>query len=205
MQRLSTASADFAAAFRRLLDQARDTTERVDAAVAEIIAEVCAHGDGAVCAYTARFDRLSLTPAELRITPAEIDAAVAGIDPALIAALTLAATRIEAFHRAQMPADFSYTDDAGLTLGLRWTALDAVGLYVPGGRAAYPSSVLMNAIPRPRRRRRPGRHGRPLPWRLACPTGAGRGQACRCGRDLPHRRRAGGGGAGVRHRDDPAG
>jgi histidinol dehydrogenase len=145
--RLSTADAAFEVAFVALLDQARETTLRVDQAVAEIIAEVRARGDDAVIDYTRRFDRLSLTPAQLRITAEEIDAAAASIPAPLMAALDLAAERIEAFHRAQLPTDLRMTDAAGLTLGMRWGALDAVGLYVPGGKAAYPSSVLMNALP----------------------------------------------------------
>jgi histidinol dehydrogenase len=145
--RLSTADTAFEAAFAALLEQARETTLRVDQAVAEIIAEVRARGDDAVIDYTRRFDRLSLTPARLRITAEEIDAAAASIPAPLMAALDLAAERIETFHRAQMPTDLRMTDAAGLTLGMRWGALDAVGLYVPGGKAAYPSSVLMNALP----------------------------------------------------------
>jgi histidinol dehydrogenase len=147
MIRLSTAAPDFEPAFRALLGQARETTERVDAAVAAIIAEVRACGDVALCAYTERFDRLALTPDRLRVTEDEIAAAAAIVPAALHAALDLAARRIEAFHRAQLPADLRLTDAEGLTLGMRWTPLDSVGLYVPGGKAAYPSSVLMNAIP----------------------------------------------------------
>jgi histidinol dehydrogenase len=147
MIRLSTTQADFPAAFTALLAQSRETTERVDQAVAAIIADIRARGDAALLDYTARFDRLTLTPDRLRVTREEIDAAVASIPAELAAALDLAATRIEAFHRAQLPADLRFTDAAGLTLGMRWGALDAVGLYVPGGKAAYPSSVLMNAIP----------------------------------------------------------
>ncbi|HTB47498.1 MAG TPA: histidinol dehydrogenase [Acetobacteraceae bacterium] len=147
MIRLSTADADFPAAFAGLLGQSRETTERVDQAVAAIIADIRARGDAALLSYTARFDRLTLTADRLRVTGAEIDAAVATIPADLAAALDLAATRIEAFHRAQLPAGLRFTDAAGLTLGMRWGALDAVGLYVPGGKAAYPSSVLMNAIP----------------------------------------------------------
>jgi histidinol dehydrogenase len=147
MIRLSTADADFPAAFAGLLGQSRETTERVDQAVAAIIADIRARGDAALLGYTARFDRLTLTADRLRVTGAEIDAAVATIPADLAAALDLAATRIEAFHRAQLPTGLRFTDAAGLTLGMRWGALDAVGLYVPGGKAAYPSSVLMNAIP----------------------------------------------------------
>ena len=147
MIRLSTASADFESAFTSLLAQARETTETVDQAVAAILAAVRASGDAALIDYTARFDRLPLTAERLRISTAEIDAAVASVPSAKRDALDLAATRIEAFHRAQLPANLKMTDAEGMTLGMRWTALDSVGLYVPGGKAAYPSSVLMNAIP----------------------------------------------------------
>jgi histidinol dehydrogenase len=108
---------------------------------------VRARGDAALVEYTNRFDRTDLDASRLRITDAEIDAAMASVPPALHAALDLAATRIAAFHEAQMPRDLRMDDAAGLTLGMRWNALEAVGLYVPGGKAAYPSSVLMNAIP----------------------------------------------------------
>jgi histidinol dehydrogenase len=147
MIRLSTSDPGFEPAFLALLNQARETTEQVDQAVAAIIANVRTRGDAALLEYTARFDRLVLDSAGLRITAAEVDDAVAGISDELAAALDLAARRIEAFHRAQLPSDLRMTDTDGLTLGMRWNALDAVGLYVPGGKAAYPSSVLMNAIP----------------------------------------------------------
>ena len=147
MIRLDTRDPAFGARFAALLTSARETTEQVGDAVAAIIAAVRAGGDTALLDYTERFDRLRLDPAGLRIPAAEIAAATAAIAPALAAALDLAATRIEAFHRAQLPRDLQMTDTAGLTLGMRWGALDAVGIYVPGGKAAYPSSVLMNAIP----------------------------------------------------------
>ncbi len=145
MKRLATSDPAFEAEFTALLHQSRDTTARVDDVVAAIIADIRARGDAALLDYTERFDRAR--PAHLRVTAAEIDAAVAEIPASLHAALDLAATRIEAFHRAQMPADIEVPDPAGLRLGMRWTPLDAVGLYVPGGKAAYPSSVLMNAVP----------------------------------------------------------
>ncbi len=145
MKTLDTTEAGFEAGFTALLNEARETTNRVDAAVAGIIAAVRAQGDAALRDYTTRFDRH--TPATLRISAEEIDAATAGIAPELAAALDLAAERIERFHRAQLPADLVLPDPAGLTLGMRWGALDAVGLYVPGGKASYPSSVLMNALP----------------------------------------------------------
>jgi histidinol dehydrogenase len=148
MRRLSTAEPGFEAAFAALLDEARETTARVDDAVRDIIARVRADGDAALLDLTARFDRWSPRDASaLRVGAAEIAAARDACAPALLAALDVAASRIEAFHRAQLPADLTVQDPAGLTLGLRWTAVDAVGIYVPGGKAAYPSSVLMNAIP----------------------------------------------------------
>ena len=145
-RRLDTRDPAFAEHFAELLDQARETV-RVDAEVAAIIAEVRARGDLALCDLTARFDRQTLRPDRIRIGADEIDAAVAHVSPGLLAALELAAERIHAFHQAQMPRDLNLQDSAGLRLGLRWAPLDAVGLYVPGGKAAYPSSVLMNAIP----------------------------------------------------------
>ncbi len=147
MKFLSTISPDFESAFAALLAEARETTARVDTAVAEILGRVRAEGDVALCDYSARFDNLALTPAELVIGVAEIDAAVARVRPELLAALDVAATRIEAFHRAQVPVNLQMHDDEGVTMGMRWTPLDAVGLYVPGGKASYPSSVLMNALP----------------------------------------------------------
>ncbi len=149
MKRLFTGDPGFEAAFATLVHEVRDGGTRVDAPVRAILQSVRDEGDAAVCAHTDRFDRHErpLTPDRLRVAAAEVDDAVAGIEPSLAEALGLAARRIEAFHRAQLPRDFSFTDEAGLTLGLRWTALDAVGIYVPGGKAAYPSSVLMNAVP----------------------------------------------------------
>jgi histidinol dehydrogenase len=148
MIRLDTRDDDFDTGFAHLLNQARETTTRVDGVVADIIAAIRRDGDAALLELTARFDRWQPADATaLRVTEAEIDAAVTQCDPALIAAVDHAATRIEAFHRAQMPADIRLDDPAGLTLGMRWGAIDAVGIYVPGGKAAYPSSVLMNAIP----------------------------------------------------------
>jgi histidinol dehydrogenase len=146
MRRLNTADPGFETDFTALLGEARETAACVDQAVSAIIADVRARGDAALLDYTARFDRLTLTQDRIRITEAEIDAAVAAIPTSLRTAIELAATRIAAFHRRQLPADLR-TDEAGLRLGMRWTPLDAVGLYVPGGKAAYPSSVLMNAIP----------------------------------------------------------
>ncbi|WP_424812765.1 histidinol dehydrogenase [Roseococcus sp. YIM B11640] len=148
MEKLSTAQPDFEARFTALLDTARETTARVDGVVAGIIGEIRQEGDAALLRLTTRFDGWApADAAALRVTEAEIDAAVAGIEPGLAAALDTAAARIEAFHRAQLPPDIELPGTDGVALGMRWGALDAVGLYVPGGKAAYPSSVLMNAIP----------------------------------------------------------
>jgi histidinol dehydrogenase len=145
--RLATADAGFEARFGELLDAKREVSEDVDRAVAEIIAAVRARGDAAVREYTARFDRLDLAPAAWRVAPAEITAARGQCAADTLAALDLAAERIEEYHRRQKPDDFQYRDAAGIELGSRWRPVDAVGLYVPGGTAAYPSSVLMNAVP----------------------------------------------------------
>ena len=144
---LNTADAGFEAAFQALLGQKREEAEDVDQAVAAIIADVRARGDQAVIELTQRFDRLTLTPETLAFSPAEIDAEIARVSPADRAALDLAADRIHAYHSRQMPQDESWTDSAGAMLGWRWTPVSAAGLYVPGGLASYPSSVLMNAIP----------------------------------------------------------
>jgi histidinol dehydrogenase len=145
--RLDARSAGFETAFRDLLAAKRETDDDVGRAAADIIEAVRRDGDDAVIAFTRRFDRLTLTPASMRISPQEIDAAAATCPRETLEALDVAAARIEAFHRRQLPAEIAYTDEAGVQLALRWTALDSVGLYVPGGTAAYPSSVLMNAIP----------------------------------------------------------
>ena len=144
---LSTSDIDFATRFHALLGAKREDSPDVDAVVAEIIADVRERGDAAVIDLTAKFDRLELTPNQLAISEAEIDAAIAEVSPADRAALELAADRIRAYHERQMPADAEWTDAAGASLGWRWSAVSAAGLYVPGGLASYPSSVLMNAIP----------------------------------------------------------
>ncbi len=145
--RLATADPGFEAAFTALLDGKRETAEDVDLAVAEILAAVRRDGDRALLDYTARFDRLELTAETLRIPEADLVAAAGRCDPETIAALELAAERIADYHRRQKPEDLDYRDGAGVRLGHRWTAVAAAGLYVPGGTAAYPSSVLMNALP----------------------------------------------------------
>lgn len=145
--RLDSQSADFAARFRAFLGAKREASADVEQAVRAILADVQARGDAALIDYTQRFDRLALTAQTLRVPAAEIAAAAAQCDPKALAALKLARERIEAFHRRQLPKDDRFTDALGVELGGRWTAIEAVGLYVPGGTAAYPSSVLMNAVP----------------------------------------------------------
>ncbi len=145
--RLNSTDAGFAQAFQDLLGAKRETDVDVNDTVAAIIADVRGRGDAAVIDYTARFDRQQLTADSLAFSADEIAAAVAQCDAATLDALKTAAARIEDYHARQKPADMRYTDAAGVELGARWTALSAVGLYVPGGTAAYPSSVLMNALP----------------------------------------------------------
>ena len=144
---LNTADARFEAAFQRLLNTKRDSEADVDDIAATIIKDVRARGDAAVLELTYRFDRVSLTPQTMRLGADAIVEARGRCEPETLEALSVAARRIEAFHQAQMPGDLDYVDSDGVGLGLRWRPLDAVGLYVPGGKAAYPSSVLMNAIP----------------------------------------------------------
>ena len=145
--RLDAAAPGFAASFAALLAAQRENAADVDAVVADIVADVAKRGDAALVEYTGRFDRLALTPETLRIAPAEIAAAARACERETLAALRLAAERIESYHRRQRPADLDYVDSVGVRLGARWRAIEAVGLYVPGGTASYPSSVLMNAIP----------------------------------------------------------
>lgn len=144
---LKTGTPGFDAAFLALLSQKRENDADVNAAVAAILADVRTRGDAAVIEYTARFDRLELTADTMRIAPEAIAAAADTVPPQLIDELRLAAERIRSYHARQLPQDIDYTDEAGVRLGSRWGAVDAAGLYVPGGTAAYPSSVLMNAIP----------------------------------------------------------
>ncbi|MEM8981206.1 MAG: histidinol dehydrogenase [Pseudomonadota bacterium] len=146
-QFLSTSEPGFEAAFQALLSAKREDSPDVAQVVSDIIAEVRASGDAAVLAYTQKFDRLELTPETLRMSEEEIDAECAKVPDAEAQALRLAAERITAYHERQLPQDQSWVDDTGATLGWRWTPISAAGLYVPGGLASYPSSVLMNAIP----------------------------------------------------------
>jgi len=145
--KLSITDAGFEEEFVKLLGMKRESDADVDAAVADIIADVRNRGDVAVCDYTNRFDRLNIDASGMAVSKAEVDAAIKQIEPDLLKSLELAAERIGAYHAKQMPSDERYTDETGVELGWRWRAVSAAGLYVPGGLASYPSSVLMNAIP----------------------------------------------------------
>jgi len=144
---LHTGEADFADRFTALVEARRESSTDVAQGVAAIIARVRADGEAGIAALTATFDRHDLDATGWRIDAADCAAAYDALDPDLRIALDLAATRIRAYHAKQRPTDTDYTDAAGVRLGARWRAVDAAGIYVPGGRAAYPSSLLMNAIP----------------------------------------------------------
>jgi histidinol dehydrogenase len=144
---LDTRAADFAKRFRAFLDTKREVSADVEAAVRAIVADVAARGDAALQDYTRQFDHFDLERTGLRVTAEEITAALAACARHTLDALAFARERIEAYHRRQRPQDDRFTDALGVELGARWTAIEAVGLYVPGGTAAYPSSVLMNAVP----------------------------------------------------------
>ena len=145
--RLTQQDQAFEAGFKALLAMKREVSEDVDQSVRAILEDVRARGDQAVIDYTARFDRLTLSADRLRVSGSEIAAAVAQCDAKTLEALRLAHQRITSHHARQRPSDDRYTDAIGVELGHRWTAIDSVGLYVPGGTASYPSSVLMNAVP----------------------------------------------------------
>jgi len=144
---LTTRDPGFERALNRLVEAKREAAADVDAAVAAIIDDVARRGDDALCDYTRRFDEVDLAKIGLRLSRREIAEGATAVPPATVAALRLAAERIESFHRRQLPAEIDYVDALGVRLAARWRPVDAVGLYVPGGTAAYPSSVLMNAIP----------------------------------------------------------
>jgi histidinol dehydrogenase len=145
--RLDSRAPDFAARFRAFLATKREASADVEASVRAIIAEVAAGGDAALIALTRKFDRIDLTQVGLKVAADEIETAAAACDRRALDALAFARERIEAYHRRQLPQDERFTDALGVELGSRWTAIESVGLYVPGGTAAYPSSVLMNAVP----------------------------------------------------------
>jgi histidinol dehydrogenase len=145
--RLDRNSADFDQRFAAFLAAKREVSADVEKATRAIVDDVAARGDAALIEATRKFDRLDIDAAGLRVTPAEIEAAVKACDAPTLEALALARDRIETFHRRQLPKDERFVDPLGVELGWRWSPVDAVGLYVPGGTAAYPSSVLMNAVP----------------------------------------------------------
>jgi histidinol dehydrogenase len=145
--RLDRSSADFAERFAGFLAMKREASADIESATRVIVDDVAERGDAALIEATRRFDRLDLDASGLRIAAAEIDAAVQACDAQTLDALRFARDRIEVFHRRQLPRDDRFTDALGVELGWRWSAIEAVGLYVPGGTAAYPSSVLMNAVP----------------------------------------------------------
>jgi histidinol dehydrogenase len=145
--RLDSRAADFAGSFRAFLATKRETMGDVEAAARSIIADVAVRGDEALIELSKRFDRVDLDQLGLKVGTGEIEIAYAACDRKALDALVLARDRIEAYHRRQLPRDDRFTDALGVELGSRWTAIEAVGLYVPGGTAAYPSSVLMNAVP----------------------------------------------------------
>ena len=145
--RLDRNSADFDERFAKFLAAKREISTDVEAQARAIVEDVAARGDTALLEATAKFDRLSLDAAALRVSAAEIEAAVQACDGATLDALKFARDRIEAFHVRQLPKDERFTDATGVELGWRWSAIESAGLYVPGGTAAYPSSVLMNAVP----------------------------------------------------------
>ena len=145
--RLNTEDAEFATAFAALLTMKREISEEVDAVAAHVIADVRARGDASVIEFTNRFDHLALTPETLRVSSSEIGSAAQACGAAALEALQFAHQRIVAFHERQRPHDSLETDALGVQSGWRWSAIEAVGLYVPGGTASYPSSVLMNAVP----------------------------------------------------------
>ena len=145
--RLDSRAADFAASFRAFFATKRETAGDIETAVRSIIAEVAARGDEALIELSHRFDRVDLRRLGLKVGSDEIEIAYAACDRKALDALALARDRIEAWHRRQLPAEDRFIDALGVELGSRWTAIEAVGLYVPGGTAAYPSSVLMNAVP----------------------------------------------------------
>jgi histidinol dehydrogenase len=147
MQWLETKSPDFAARFAAIVDDRREADSDVSAVVRTVIDDVRLRGDAALADYTQRFDQVDLSTSGVRVSAADVQAAIARCDAKALAALDVAATRIRWFYAQQKPADLHVTDAIGVNMGYRYTPMDAVGLYVPGGLAAYPSSVLMNAIP----------------------------------------------------------
>ena len=204
--RLDSSSADFDQRFDEFLAAKREVSADVERATRAIVDDVAARGDAALIEATRKFDRLDLDagrPARHRGRDRRRGEGLRRARP--LEALKFARDRIETFHRRQMPKDERFTDALGVELGWRWSAIDAVGLYVPGGTAAYPSSVLMNAVPARVAGVRARGDGGAVARRQAQSAGAGGGASWRRLRDLPRRRRAGGGRARLWHGDDRAG
>ena len=203
--RLDTRQPDFASQFHTFLGAKREASVDVETAVRAIVADVIARGDEALIELSGKFDRIDLAERGIRVSADEIADARASVTAKRWARWRSPRRRIEAYHRRQLPQDDRFTDALGVELGQRWTAIEAVGLYVPGGTAAYPSSVLMNAVPAkvagvPRIVMVvPAPDGKLTPLVLAA------AEARRRRRDLPRRRRAGGRRARLRHADDRAG
>jgi histidinol dehydrogenase len=147
MRRFDFQQPDFREAFHAFVDERRETPEEVDSVVRDVIAAVRAEGLAALLRFAREFDRVDLDEASIRVSAEEIEAGAAACPAGVREAIAFAAERIRAYHERQRPHDLRFTDEAGVELGWRWTPLDAVGVYVPGGRAAYPSTVLMNAVP----------------------------------------------------------
>lgn len=147
MRRFRFSDPGFEAAFAAFIDERRETPEEVDTAVRDVLAAVRAEGLDAVLRFGRQFDRAEVDESNIAVTAEEIEAGAAECSPEVREAIAFAAKRIRAYHERQRPADMAFTDEAGVELGWRWTAIEAVGIYVPGGRAAYPSTVLMNAVP----------------------------------------------------------
>jgi len=147
MRRFRLTDPAFESEFAAFVDERRDTPEEVDAIVRDVLAAVRSEGLAAVLRLARQFDRIELDETSIRVSPEEIEAGAAACAAEVREAIAFAAGRIRAYHERQRPADQRFTDAAGVELGWRWTPLDAVGIYVPGGRAAYPSTVLMNAVP----------------------------------------------------------
>ncbi|NQE62734.1 histidinol dehydrogenase [Caulobacter sp. RHG1] len=147
MRRFSFSDPDFQAAFKAFLDERRGSPADVDAAAAHVLEAVRTHGLEALLDFSRKFDKVELTAETIRVTAEEIEQGWADTPADVREAIAFAAARIRAYHSRQRPADQAWTDEAGVELGWRWTPLEAVGVYVPGGRAAYPSTVLMNAVP----------------------------------------------------------
>lgn len=147
MRRFNFSDPGFATAFKAFLDERRGSPADVDASARDVLEAVKTHGIEAVLDFSRKFDKVELTAETIRVTPEEIEQGWADTPVDVREAIAFAAARIRAYHSRQRPADQAWTDEAGVELGWRWTALEAVGVYVPGGRAAYPSTVLMNAVP----------------------------------------------------------